>query len=43
MGRAEILSCPVGEMRDMIACYEIAEGSAHPKVYGDLDDLEKIQ
>ncbi len=43
MSRAEILSCPVGEMRDMIACMQIANGTANPVTYGGLDDLASIR
>ena len=43
MGRSEILSCPVGEMKDYIACLQIVNGTAAPKVYGDVDDLMGIQ
>ena len=42
MSRAEILSSPVGEMLDMINCRAIENG-AKPKVYGDIDDMEKIK
>lgn len=41
MSRNEILSCPVGEMMDMIACLQITNG-AEPVVYGDVDDLAAI-
>ena len=42
MTRAEILSCPIGELRDMIACLQITNG-AEPVVYGDVDDLMNIR
>ena len=41
MTRREILSCPIGEMRDYIACREIEHG-AKPKEYGTVDDLAAI-
>ena len=41
MTRAEILSCPVGELRDMIACLQISHG-AEPVAYGDVDELAAI-
>lgn len=42
MGRAEILSCPVGEMLDMIACQQIANG-ASPRVCADIDELMNVR
>ena len=42
MNREEILSSPVGEMLDLIACDQISNGAA-PKVYGDIEDLEAIR
>ena len=42
MDRAEVLSCPVGEMSDMIACLAIENG-AKPKTYADLDELMNIR
>ena len=42
MNRAEVLTCPVGEMSDMIACLAIENG-AKPKSYADLDDLANIR
>ena len=42
MTRAEVLSCPVGELRDMIACLQISNG-AELVVYGDVDDLMAIR
>ena len=42
MDRAEILSCPVGELSDMIACLAIENG-AKPKYYADLDELVNIR
>lgn len=42
MNRAEILSTPVGEMSDMIACLQISNG-ANQKVYADVDDLMKVR
>lgn len=42
MSREEILSCPIGEMRDMIACMQVANG-ANPVVYADIDDLAKLR
>lgn len=42
MDREEILSCPIGELYDMIACMQICNG-ARPKVYGDIDDLAAIR
>ena len=42
MSRAEVLTCPVGEMSDMIACLAIENG-AKPKSYADLDDLANIR
>lgn len=42
MSRNEVLSCPVGEISDMIACQQIANG-AKQKVYADIDDLMKVR
>ena len=42
MSRREILSCPVGEMSDYIACLQIQNG-AKPKVYADVDELRAIR
>ena len=42
MSRNEILSCPIGEMRDMIACMQICNG-ASPVVYATMDDLANIR
>lgn len=42
MTRPEILSCPVGEMKDMIACQQIVDG-AEPVEYATLDDLAKVR
>lgn len=42
MGRFETLSCPVGEMLDMVACLQISNG-APPKIYGDVDDLMNLR
>lgn len=42
MTRQEILSCPVGEMKDMIACQQIADGAA-PVEYASIDDLEEVR
>lgn len=42
MSRSEILSCPIGEIADMIACQQIANG-AKQKVYADIDDLMKVR
>ena len=42
MSRAEVLSCPVGEMFDYIACMQIQNG-ARPKTYADMDQLMAIR
>lgn len=31
MSKHEILSTPIGEMMDMLACFSITEGGAKPK------------
>lgn len=31
MSKQEILSTPIGEMMDMLACFSIVEGGAEPK------------
>lgn len=42
MGRREVLSSPVGEILDLIACMAIDHG-ATPKVYADMDELMAIR
>lgn len=42
MSRSEILCCPVGEMSDMIACMQIANG-ARQKHYADMDELMNVR
>lgn len=42
MSRREIMHCPVGEMKDMIACAQIAAG-ATPRKYADMDDLMNVR
>lgn len=42
MSRREILSCPVGEISDMISCMQIANG-AQPVEYADMDDLMNVR
>jgi len=42
MRRNEVLSCPVGEIADMMACQQIANG-AKQKVYADVDDLMNVR
>lgn len=42
MTRVEALSCPVGELLDMMACYAIQNG-AKPRVMASIDDLAKLR
>lgn len=42
MSRAEILSCPIGEISDLIACLQIANG-AKQKTYAEVDDLMNVR
>lgn len=42
MSRSEILSCPVGELKDMISCQQIADG-AEQLEYATIDDLTKVR
>lgn len=42
MSRDETLSCPIGEISDLIACLQISKG-AKQKVYADVDDLMKVR
>ena len=43
MPRGEILCTPVGELRDMIACLQIAAGTASPVVEADMDELMNLR
>ena len=42
MNEEEVLSCPMGDMLDYMACMQIENG-ADQKVYADLDMLAEIR
>lgn len=43
MTREEVLSAPVGELRDLVNCQAIASGNATQIEYGEVDDLARIR
>ena len=43
MTREEVLSVPLGELRDLVNCQAIASGNATQIVYGEVDDLAAIR